>query len=133
MLANSQLYISQLQAAGKVTPALLDGLAEFMCFLARLDDPNPIFAYAASVSPNLASTKQLVYRDTTGNTVKARPIDFFKALLEKLPTQFQNTRHDYSAMPVTDPAEQFKNIVQNITAGYRKQAPTPSTPHHRGI
>ena len=131
MLASAQLFVSQLQAAGKVTPALLDGIADFICFLERIDSPNPIFAYAASVNPKLAA-KKVTYQNESGQMVEARPVDFFKSLLEKLPTQYQNSRHDYAAMPVADPAQQFNEVVQHITAGYR-QPPTAFTPTYRGM
>jgi hypothetical protein len=78
------------------------------------------------------AAKKVTYQNENGQMVEARPVDFFKSLLEKLPTQYQNSRHDYAAMPVADPAQQFNEVVQHITAGYR-QPPTAFTPTYRGM
>ena len=134
ILANAQLFVNQLQNAGKVTPALLDGVADFICFLDRLDSPNPIFTYAATVNPKLVP-KQLTYTDSLGNPQTLRPVDYFKGLLQKLSTQVElNKRHDFAAMPVADPATDLEKVVKGITAGFRNpaaatHAPTPT--HYR--
>lgn len=133
MLSSAQLYVSQLQAAGKVTPALLDGIADFICFLERLDSPNPIFAYAAAVNPKSAP-KQLTYIDSQGHSTQVRPVDYFKALLQKLPTQVDlGKRHEFAAMPVSDPAAEFENVVNGITRGFKipKPANTPPLTQYR--
>ncbi len=133
MLSSAQLYVNQLQAAGKVTPALLDGIADFICFLERLDSPNPIFAYAAAVNPKSVS-KQLTYTDGQGNSTQVRPVDYFKALLQKLPTQVDlNKRHEFAAMPVADQAAEFESVVNGITRGFRipKPANTPPLTQYR--
>ena len=133
MLSSAQLYVNQLQAAGKVTPALLDGIADFICFLERLDSPNPIFAYAAAVNPKSVS-KQLTYTDSQGNSTQVRPVDYFKALLQKLPTQVDlNKRHEFAAMPVADQAAEFESVVNGITRGFRipKPANTPPLTQYR--
>ena len=131
MLASAQLFVSQLQAAGKVTPSLLDGIADFICFLERIDSPNPIFAYAAAVNPNSAS-KQLTYYDGQGNATKVRPVDYFKSLLQRLPTQVDlNRHHDFAAMPITDPATEFDKVVKGITGGFRTPKPTTTPTHYR--
>lgn len=98
MLASAQLFVNQLQAAGKVTPSLLDGIADFICFLERIDSQNPIFAYAAQVNPK-SVPKYITYETETGS-VKVRPVEYFKTFLQNLPVQIQVGRqqqHDYAA------------------------------------
>ncbi len=133
MLSSAQLYVTQLQAAGKVTPALLEGIADFICFLERIDSPNPIFAYAALVNPQ-AAPKQMIYTDGQGNTTKVRAVDYFKSLLQKLPCQVDvNKRHEFAAMPVTDPGKEFDDLVSGIARGFRvpKSANTPPSIQYR--
>ena len=103
LLSSAKLFIEQLKVAGKITPAVIDELAEFICFLEKMDSPNPIFTYAAQTGQN---DRAFNYFDKTqGRQVRVRPSDYFRKFLANLPSQVQIGRqgHDYSAAVPSSP------------------------------
>lgn len=103
LLSSAKLFIEQLKVAGKITPAIIDELADFICFLEKIDSTNPMLAYAAQTGQ---SDRAFSYFDRSqGRQVRMRPADYFKKFLANLPTQVQVGRqgHDYSAAVPASP------------------------------
>jgi hypothetical protein len=104
LFSTAKLFINKLQSEGKLFPAIIDELADFICYLEKQDSPNPILAYAAQ---NGLTNRKFTYTDhNSGRRVEMRPADFFRYFLSSLPQQVQVGRqgHDYSAAaPASSP------------------------------